>query len=92
MFRNPHEAFEEYTCFFETIVGNRKQNFSLCAPRFMLERKFVSLVEQAIQNPSVPIMVKMGRMVPIWDGIQHKWIEIENYATFENKAWIAKEA
>lgn len=90
MFRFVNEsAFETFNCFFEIEVGSRKQKYFMEMPRAMLEQKFLSLVQQAIQQ-TVPTMVKMGRIIPIWDQLEQKWIEIENSVAFENLPYIHK--
>ncbi len=56
------------------------------APRVLIEQKFLSLVQQAANNPN-PISVKLMRKVPIYDNFDDKWIERENSVLFMNHAY-----
>ena len=82
-------AFEAFNCFFEIEVGNQNQKYFMEMPRVMLEKEFISLVQQAAQH-SVPTRIKMGRLIPIWNQLEQKWIEIENSIEFENLPYVHK--
>ena len=81
-----HEKMEIFVCTFEIIVGENTQWRTLEAPRIMLEREFISLVNEAANNPN-PIKVKMSRKVPIWNPFDNQWIEQENSITFMNNVY-----
>ena len=84
---NIHEEVEIFTCTFEIEVSNQVQTEIIKAPRIMIERYFVSLVEQASQS-SLPIKIKMSRTINIYDNFNDEWVERENNVVFKNNAYL----
>lgn len=81
-----HEKMEIFLCTFEIVVGENTQWRTLEAPRIMLEREFMSLVNEAA-NSTLPIKVKMSRKFPLWNQFDNQWVEQENSITFMNHTY-----
>ena len=86
MFGRIDEKMDVFTCTFEIHIGDKKEQRTIQAPRIMIEQEFISLVQQANNNPS-PIMIIMSRRVPIWSQLKNAWIEREHSVEFRNLAW-----
>lgn len=78
---------EIFACKFEIEQDNQVRQQILEAPRIMIERQFISLVEQASQIAS-PIKIKVSRMIDVHDKFDDKWIERENHLIFKNNACL----
>lgn len=84
------EMFEIFEVIFEIENGNQKQRSRMQAPRIMLQRQFVSLMEQAIHT-NVPVRITMSRREPVWNPFEDRWIEQEYSMSFSNNAWQGSE-
>lgn len=90
MFSDIHSQLNVYSCKFEITINNQVQQQMIEAPRIMIERQFVSYVEQAVQS-GYPIKVRLSRDVPIYDDFEGKWITVENEIVFKNNAYLDME-
>lgn len=87
MFGRINEQFEVFDCLLEIEVGGKVQTQRMKAPRIMIEQQFESLVQQAANNNTFPIKIKISREVSIWSKLKGKWIEQENSIVFTNIAY-----
>ena len=78
--------FEIFDCTLVIENGNQKQCSQMQAPRIMIEREFMSLIQQAA-NVNSPIKITLSRKIPIWNQYDNKWVERENSIVFTNNAW-----
>lgn len=81
-----HDEMELFICTFEVIINNDKRQDTVRAPRIMLEHRFKSMMYEAA-NSSMPIKIKISRMVPVYNQFDDEWIEREHSIVFANNAY-----
>lgn len=81
-----YERIKLFTCTFEIEVNGEIKQYTIEAPRLMLEQEFMSLIQGAA-NRNDPIKVKISRREPIYIELEDKWIDGDNSITFTNNAY-----
>lgn len=81
-----HEKMAVYVCTFEIRTDDGVQTRVMKAPRLMLEREFISLVND-VANCTFPVKVKMSRTEPVWNQFDNEWVEREYSIEFANNAY-----
>ena len=82
------EEMEVFSCLFEVYVDGQVQRSTMQAPRLMIERQFITLMNKCA-NVSVPAQVTMTRRYNVWDQYECKNIERESIMSFANNAYQA---
>lgn len=80
------EMMTIYECRFEIQTNNGIRTQIVTAPRLLLERKILSLINDAAQCPE-PVKVKVSRKEPFWNQFINKWSEREYSIEFTNNAY-----
>lgn len=84
-----NDEFEVFECIFEIVTPYNTRRQMLEAPRIMLERQFLSLVNQASTTQN-PVKVAMRRVIPIYSPFDNQWFDREASIEFKNNAYINK--
>jgi len=85
------DDFEVYECKLCIEEGDSVRRQFMQAPKIMIQQNFLALMKQAARSPS-PIRITLYRSCPFWLELEQRWIEHENSISFENFAWIDREA
>ena len=80
------EQIEVFDCIIEIDSNGNKQSQRIHAPRIMIERQFLSLVQQAAQNAN-PTKVKLSRKYFVQNNFTDEIIKRENFIIFANDAY-----
>jgi hypothetical protein len=81
------DAMRVYECVLTVETEAGVQTTQLTAPRVIIENHFVSLLEQAVAA-SVPVMIKLSRMDPVWSQYDAQNLNREYIIQFKNNHYI----
>ena len=84
-FESLNEKMQIFSVSIFIDIGGNVQHQSMQAPRMMIERQFISLVQQAAQSQE-QIKITMSMKYPLYDEWHDKWLEGESNISFSNNA------
>lgn len=90
MFENLRNQMDIFVCSFEINADGVIQRQTVQAPRMMIEHQFISLMNQAYRNAK-PVMVKLSRVIDVWDSFDQKTIQRESSIVVKNSAYLKME-
>ena len=90
IFDNIHSRMDVFTRTFELRTQNGSQIQTIQAPRMMLEQQFISLAED-ISHMKDPAMIKISRIVPMYDKIDKCWVNREHSIELKNNHYVNME-